>query len=63
MAAVTVNYGKFTQTVLDFVIMAFAVFMLIKGMNSLKKKEEQAPAAPSKKDRLLTEIRDLLKNK
>ncbi|QAR34421.1 large-conductance mechanosensitive channel protein MscL [Geovibrio thiophilus] len=66
VAAVTLNYGKFIQTVLDFIIMAFAVFMLIKGMNSLKKKEEEAPAAPpapSKEEQLLAEIRDILKNK
>lgn len=65
-AAVTVNYGVFIQTVLDFLIVAFAIFMVIKGMNSLKKKEEKAPAAPPeppKEEILLTEIRDLLKQK
>jgi large conductance mechanosensitive channel len=65
-AAVTINYGKFIQTVFDFTIVAFAIFMAIKGMNSLKKKEEAAPAAPpapSKEEVLLTEIRDLLKQK
>ena len=65
-AAVTLNYGKFIQTVLDFVIIAFAIFLVIKGMNSLKKKEEEAPAkppAPSKEETLLTEIRDVLKQK
>ena len=65
-AAVTVNYGVFIQTVLDFLIVAFAIFMVIKGMNSLKKKEEEAPAAPPeppKEEILLTEIRDLLKQK
>jgi large conductance mechanosensitive channel len=65
-AAVTVNYGVFIQTLLDFVIVAFAIFMVIKGMNSLKKKEEEAPAAPPeppKEEILLTEIRDLLKQK
>jgi large conductance mechanosensitive channel len=65
-AAVTVNYGKFIQTLLDFVIIAFAIFLVIKGMNSLKKKEEEAPAkppAPSKEETLLTEIRDVLKQK
>jgi large conductance mechanosensitive channel len=63
-AAVTLNYGKFIQTVIDFLIIAFAIFMAIKAMNSLKKKEEQAPAAPPAPPReevLLTEIRDLLK--
>lgn len=64
--AVTLNYGQFIQTTIDFVIVAFAIFMMIKVMNSLKKKEEEAPAAPatpSKEEELLTEIRDLLKNK
>ena len=63
-AAVTLNYGSFIQTVVDFVIIAFAIFMVIKAMNSLKKKEEEAPAAPPKpsaEETLLTEIRDLLK--
>ena len=69
VAAVTLNYGKFVQTVVDFVIVAFAIFMVVKGMNSLKKKEEAAPAAPaappapSKEEVLLGEIRDLLKQK
>jgi large conductance mechanosensitive channel len=63
-AAVTINYGIFIQTVFDFVIIAFAIFMVIKAMNSMKKKEEEKPAAPpapSKEETLLTEIRDLLK--
>jgi large conductance mechanosensitive channel len=63
--AVTLKYGMFLQTVFDFVIVAFAIFMVIKGMNKLKKKEEAAPPppppAPSKEEQLLTEIRDLLK--
>lgn len=62
--AVTVNYGMFINTVLDFVIIAFAIFMVIKGMNRLKRKQEEAPAAPPappKQEVLLTEIRDLLK--
>ena len=66
VAAVTLNYGRFIQTVVDFVIIAFAIFMVIKGMNSLKKKEEEAPAtppAPSKEETLLGEIRDLLRQK
>ena len=63
-AAVTLNYGKFIQTVVDFTIIAFAIFLVVKGMNSLKKKEEAAPIAPpapSAEQQLLTEIRDLLK--
>lgn len=64
--AVSINYGVFIQMVIDFVIVAFAVFMAVKAMNSLKKKQDAAPAAPpapSKEEILLTEIRDLLKNK
>jgi large conductance mechanosensitive channel len=64
VAAVTVNYGTFIQTTLDFIIIAFAIFMVIKAMNSMKKKEEEAPAEPPKpsaEETLLTEIRDLLK--
>jgi large conductance mechanosensitive channel len=62
--AVTLNYGNFLQVVFDFLIVAFAVFMMIKAMNSAKKKQEAAPAAPpapTKEETLLTEIRDLLK--
>ena len=64
VAAVTLNYGSFIQTVIDFIIIAFAIFMVIKGMNKMKKKEEAAPPAPPKpsaEENLLTEIRDLLK--
>ena len=63
---VVISYGAFLQTLIDFVIIAFAIFMLVKGINSLKKKEEaapKAPPAPSAQEVLLTEIRDLLKNK
>ena len=66
VAAVTLNYGKFLQSIVDFLIIAFAIFMAIKIMNSLKKKEEQAPASPpppSNEEALLAEIRDLLKKK
>ena len=66
VAAVTLNYGSFMQSVIDFSIIAFAIFMVIKGMNSLKKKEEAAPAEPPKpsaEEILLAEIRDLLKQK
>lgn len=61
--AVLLKYGAFVQTVIDFIIIAFAIFMVIKAMNSMKKKEEEAPAEPpkpSKEETLLTEIRDLL---
>ena len=62
--AVTWNYGSFVQALIDFLIIAFAIFMLIKGINSMRKKEEAAPApppAPTKEETLLMEIRDLLK--
>ncbi len=66
--AVAINYGNFIQTTVDFLIIAFAIFMMIKAMNSLKKKEEApaeepAPPAPTKEELLLTEIRDILKTK
>ncbi len=64
--AVTLNYGQFIQVTIDFLIIAFAIFMLIKLMNRMKKAKEEAPApppAPSKEELLLTEIRDLLKKK
>lgn len=64
--AVTINYGNFIQTTFDFTIIAFSVFLLVKGVNSLSKKNEvapAAPAAPSADVQLLTEIRDLLKDK
>ena len=62
--AVEIKYGVLINTILNFLIVAWAVFMFIKGMNSLKKKEEQKPAAlpkPSDEVVLLGEIRDLLK--
>ncbi|AOF53197.1 large-conductance mechanosensitive channel MscL [Rodentibacter caecimuris] len=59
--AVTLNYGMFIQNVFDFVIIAFAIFLMVKGINKLKKPVEAAPAEPSNEEKLLTEIRDLLK--
>lgn len=61
--AVTLNYGAFIQNVFDFIIIAFAIFMMIKALNKLKKPAEEAavPAEPSAEEKLLTEIRDLLK--
>jgi large conductance mechanosensitive channel len=63
--AVMVSYGKFIQTVVDFTIIAGVIFMVIKGINAMKKKEEAAeaaaPSAPPAQEVLLTEIRDLLK--
>jgi large conductance mechanosensitive channel len=61
--AVVLSYGKFIQTVVDFAIVAFAIFLMVKAVNSLKKKEEESPAEPPKQELLLTEIRDLLKEK
>lgn len=65
---VTWNYGAFIQTCVDFLILAFCVFLLVKAMNMLMRKKEEAPApapdpAPSKEEVLLAEIRDLLKEK
>jgi len=65
---VSINYGMFVQTLIDFIIVAFCIFLLIKGINRLKRKEEAAPApaappAPTREETLLTEIRDLLKKK
>jgi large conductance mechanosensitive channel len=62
--AVTVKYGAFLQTTFDFVIVALAIFMMVKLINRLKRKEEVAPSAPpppSKEQLLLEEIRDLLR--
>ena len=64
--AVVLKYGVFVNTVIDFLIVAFAIFMVVKAMNSMKKKEEAAPAAPPKpsnEEVLLTEIRDALTRK
>ena len=67
MEAATINYGNFLQTTFDFIVIAFCVFLLVKGINRLsKKKEEEAadPAPdpkPTNEEKLLTEIRDLLK--
>ena len=63
--AVAINYGTFLQTTLDFIIIAFSIFLMVKLLNRFhtQKKEEAAPAAPPADIQLLTEIRDLLKNK
>jgi large conductance mechanosensitive channel len=66
VGAATINYGMFINAVLDFVIVAFAIFMVIRGMNKLKRKQEEAPAeAPAVpiEVQLLTEIRDTLKKR
>ena len=64
--AVSLNYGTFVQTTVDFVIIAFAIFLLVKVINRVKRKAEEAPPAPpepSKQEVLLAEIRDLLKQR
>lgn len=62
--AVTLNYGKFIQTIIDFTIIAFCVFLLVKAINSMKKAEAAAPPPPPPaQEVLLTEIRDLLKKR
>lgn len=67
VAEVTLRYGVFINTVLDFLIVAFSIFLVVKAFNSMKKKEAAAPPpappAPSKEEVLLTEIRDILKEK
>ena len=67
--AATINYGNFIQTLIDFIIIAFCVFLMVKGINSLSKKKEAEPEQPaptpepSNEEKLLSEIRDLLKQK
>ena len=61
VAAVLFKYGAFLQTILDFIIIAFSIFLVIKLMNRMKRKEEAAPAPPSDEVLLLREIRDSLK--
>lgn len=64
--AVTLNYGKFIQSIVDFIIIAFAIFLVVKAMNAVQKKKEDTPAPtplPTKEETLLTEIRDILKQK
>jgi large conductance mechanosensitive channel len=61
--AVVLTYGNFLQTTFDFLVVAFCIFLFVKLINSFKKKEDAVPAAPSKEETLLTEIRDILKEK
>ena len=66
VAEVALNYGNFIQNTVDFIIIAFVIFLLMKGMNSLRKKEEPAPTAPAEDPAdiaLLKEIRDELKKR
>jgi large conductance mechanosensitive channel len=63
-AAVTLNYGNFLQTIIDFTIIAFAIFMVVKAINTLKRKEAAKPSEPplpSPEVTLLTDIRDILR--
>jgi large conductance mechanosensitive channel len=63
---VAIRYGMFINSIVDFVIIAFSIFMVIKGINKMKRQAEEAPAAPpepTKEETLLTEIRDILKSK
>lgn len=65
VAEVALNYGMFIQNIFDFFIIALSIFMMVKGINSMKKEkaaEDESPAVPTQEE-LLTEIRDLLKNK
>ncbi len=68
LAQATINYGNFIQTVFNFIIIAFCVFLMVKGINKLNKPKVEAPKAPeppkpTNEEKLLGEIRDLLKNK
>ncbi len=68
MQAATINYGSFIQNLIDFVIIAFCVFLLVKGINKLANKKQEKPAPtpapePSAEEKLLTDIRDLMKEK
>lgn len=58
----SIGYGSFIQAIIDFIIIAFVIFILLKWINSMKKKEEEAPSEPPAQEVLLSEIRDLLKN-
>lgn len=66
-APISLNYGNFIQTILDFLIIAFTIFLVVKAVNKMKRKQAEeaskAPPEPTKEELLLTEIRDLLKEK
>jgi large conductance mechanosensitive channel len=59
--AIAIKYGDFLSAIINFIIVAFVMFLVIKGINRMKKKEAEAPAGPSSTDQLLMEIRDALK--
>lgn len=64
-AGASINYGNFIQSLVDFIIIALAIFALVKAINAMKRKEEAAPATPTltKEELLLTDIRDILKSR
>jgi large conductance mechanosensitive channel len=64
--AVTINYGRFINTIVSFLIVSFAIFILVRNINKLRSQKEEAPATPpepSNEEKLLTEIRDILKSR
>jgi large conductance mechanosensitive channel len=61
--AATLNYGLFINTVINFLIVSFVIFIVVKQINRFKKQQDAVPTGPTKSEELLTEIRDLLKNK
>jgi large conductance mechanosensitive channel len=61
--AATINYGVFLNAIINFIIVAFAVFLLVKQVNRFRKQQPDTPAAPSAEEKLLTEIRDLLRDR
>lgn len=61
--AVALKYGAFLSTIIDFLIVAFAIFMVIKGLNAMKRKKEEAPPAPPVQEMILRDIRDILRSK
>ena len=61
--AAVIAYGAFFNTILDFLIVAFCIFLVVKGINTLKRKQTAIPPEPTVQEKLLTEIRDLLRNK
>lgn len=63
IAEVAINYGSFSNTIITFIIIAFAIFVMMKAINRMQRKQDAAPAAPAADVVLLTEIRDLLKNR
>lgn len=63
LPAVTLKYGAFVNTIIDFLIISFAIFLAIKGLNAMKRKQEETPAAPPIQEMILREIRDILRSK